>query len=121
MTPETASTPPAFTPVADELGNSSRPWYLYVTAITRRLGVLQEAALGWSALMHFGRIVKVTGEGTVGESDRTDEDLNTLWDQRRTVTDQTLAAASTTINAPTSGQDWVVILRQDATGGRAIV
>jgi hypothetical protein len=37
------------------------------------------------------------------------------------VTDQTLAAASTTINAPAAGSDWTAILRQDGTGGRAIV
>ena len=37
------------------------------------------------------------------------------------VTDQTLTAASTTINHPASGEDWTVILRQDATGGRAVV
>ena len=36
------------------------------------------------------------------------------------ITDITLSAASTEIDTPTSGAWWVVVLRQDAIGGRAI-
>lgn len=36
------------------------------------------------------------------------------------VTDQTLSAASTTINAPSAGSDWFAVIRQDGAGGRAI-
>ncbi len=120
MIPETITTPPAYTEVADDLGHAARPWYLYFAAITKRLGVLMEAVLGWSNLVHPDRLVKISAEGTLGETARSETDLNSLWDQRRTVTDQTLTAATTAISAPTVGQDWVVILRQDATGGRAI-
>jgi hypothetical protein len=120
LIPESIETPPAFTPVADEMGNAGRPWYLYFAAVTRRLGVLLEAVLGWSALTHQGRLTKVTTAGTIGESARSDDDLETLWGQRRTVTEQTLTAASTAISAPTVGQEWILVLKQDATGGRAI-
>lgn len=46
-----------------------------------------------------------------------------LWAAYRLVIDEELTAASTTIDAPDTGTggELVVILRQDATGGRAIV
>jgi hypothetical protein len=75
MTPETINTPPAITPLADDLGNSSRPWFLYFTALTRRLGVLRDAVMGWSRLTHQDRVVKVTAEGTVGEAAFRDTDV----------------------------------------------
>src|SRR5262249_10697656 len=81
---------------------------------------LRDAVMGWSSLRRQGRIPKVSSAGTIAEASFTESDFQLLWGQQRTVTDQTLTAASTTINAPSVGQDWVVILRQDATGGRAI-
>jgi hypothetical protein len=69
MTPEAPTTPLAAVPVADSLGNFPTPWYLYFTAVTRRLGVLRDAVMGWASLTHQGRLVAVTAEGEIGESD----------------------------------------------------
>lgn len=73
--PEPIITPPASTPVADQLGNFGRPWFLYFTALTKRLGVLADAVMGWSALTHQDRVAKVTAEGTIGEAEFADSDV----------------------------------------------
>jgi hypothetical protein len=122
MNPQSPSVPPPTVAATEDTGTVTRPWYLYFAAVHSRMDELKGAVLGWSGLLHQGRIAKVSNSsGTIAEASFTESDVQLLLSQQRTVTDQTLTAASTTINAPAVGQDWVVILRQDATGGRAIV
>jgi hypothetical protein len=114
MTPETITTPPAPTPIADDLGNPGRPWFLYFTAVTRRLGVLRDAAVGWANLVNAGRIPKVTAEGTIGESRYSESELIGL----RQSAQADLAALAAVLGTDDAGllvevTDYAHILRWD--------
>lgn len=74
MTPEIITTPPAVTPLADEAGRPMPAWFLYWTALTRRLSVLRDAVLGWGNLTTAGAIPKVSAvDGTLEESPLIDD------------------------------------------------
>lgn len=73
MTPESPITPLQSVPPTEQPGLFQRPWFLYFTAISRRLGVLRDAVMGWDALTHQGRIPKVAEAGTLEESAITDD------------------------------------------------
>ena len=123
--------PPQSAAPLDSGGLFKREWYLFFHAA-------QSAASSGNGIVQFGTSAARKTTTTQGLPDgalwlETDTGLSYQWRVTNTsmgwvvaagtqIIDLTLTAASTTINAPATGaSERVVILRQDATGGRAVV
>jgi hypothetical protein len=121
--------PPQSVAPLDPGGLFKRDWYLF-------FGAAQRAASTGNGISQYGTSAERKLVDTQGLPDgalwaETDTGLIYQWHGAvlkwvfaagTQIIDQTLTVASTTINAPATGAiELVVILRQDATGGRAVV
>ena len=119
-------TPPQKAPLINDV-YTHRTWYLYFDQLTK-------AASTGGGIVQYGTNAQRTALPTQGLANGTlwyesDTGLIYLWNGPKLkwiyiagtqIIDQTLTAAAT-IAAPTTGaKELVVILRQDATGGRTI-